>query len=142
MNKSYPLQKEIICKECNKLKDNHAIGLCCTCYSKQYYYKNKIKCINHVLNYQKRNPEMKKKCDSKYFKTDKGKLSKKRDRLNNKLKYRSRAYTKYRGYKELNCKWCNSKEDLHFHHTDYINNTGFTLCKNCHNLLHKGMMLG
>ena len=44
--------------------------------------------------------------------------------------------------RDNHCHWCNNKENLHFHHTDYINNTGFTLCKQCHGLLHKGMMLG
>jgi len=44
--------------------------------------------------------------------------------------------------RDNHCHWCNNKENLHFHHTDYIERTGFTLCKQCHKLLHKNMWLG
>ena len=35
------------------------------------------------------------------------------------------------------CVQCNSISDLQFHHTDYKNDKGITLCRNCHQELHR-----
>ena len=34
------------------------------------------------------------------------------------------------------CRLCESKENLHFHHTNYEKDEGITLCALCHNYLH------
>ena len=66
------------------------------------------------------------------------KVTRDRDRI----KIKAKIYTWYHKLTDDHCHWCNGDKTLNFHHTNYIKMTGFTLCRQCHNLLHKGMMLG
>ena len=38
--------------------------------------------------------------------------------------------------KDKKCEKCGSTENLEFHHTDYKENKGFTLCRTCHRKKH------
>lgn len=53
--------KYIICKNCNKLKQKHALGLCPKCYDKMKYKKNKKRILQKVKIYNKKNREKIKK---------------------------------------------------------------------------------
>lgn len=39
--------------------------------------------------------------------------------------------------KDDKCLKCGGIIDLHFHHTDYEKNEGFTVCRKCHNEEHR-----
>ena len=59
-------------------------------------------------------------------------------RENNPEKYKSHIYANTHNLKDSVCKICGTDENLHFHHTDYINNKGFTVCALCHSRIHNG----
>ena len=48
----------------------------------------------------------------------------------------SRVRTFHNKLRDNNCKICNETEDLHFHHFDYSNDIGLTVCRKCHNWIH------
>lgn len=64
-----------------------------------------------------------------------------KDKENNKEKYKSRAYANNIGLRGNFCERCESKENLHFHHTDYAQNKGFTVCAVCHKAIHKAEVI-
>ncbi len=57
------------------------------------------------------------------------------ERNQNKVKSQRRA--RYQKLKGKECKMCGSKEKLEFHHTEYENDKGFTLCGTCHRRIHR-----
>jgi len=48
----------------------------------------------------------------------------------------SYARVRYKKLKKKACEQCQSKGKLRFHHTDYKNDKGLTLCNDCHIKLH------
>ena len=124
-----PLNKCLTCeKECRG-------KYCCSnCWNKGN--KEKMK-ESYKKYYNNPNGKWKNKM-SKYKKTDKYKVVRKKHRLKerqDKIKYNSRARGNRK--REKVCKFCNTKKELEFHHIDYKNDVGFTLCQKCHKELHK-----
>ena len=99
----------IICKGCKETKQHSARGLCKKCYRRAYHqiYKDRIKIDKEI--YRDEHPE----------------------------KHKARIYAKKHNQKENECLFCDSRENLQFHHTDYENNKGYTLCIKHHGLEHK-----
>lgn len=52
------------------------------------------------------------------------------------MKINARNYAKRTNQKDTKCKNCKSKLNLQFHHTDYKNKIGITLCRECHKKEH------
>ena len=97
---------------------------------KKHYYKNQKEYQARSRRWIKENPEKykqsHKKARIKWIQTTQGKIV---------HKAQQRVY-----YKKLRldyCQLCRIKEDLHFHHTNYEKDEGFTLCKECHTKIHK-----
>ena len=107
-------------------------------FNKEYWLeheKNNPQYIKEKLEYQKqymKTPKMRE------WRRNYDKVTRDRDII----KIKAKSYVWRHKLTDNHCHWCNNKENLNFHHTDYIENTGFTLCRQCHRLLHKGMMLG
>ena len=59
----------------------------------------------------------------------------KRDREKYPLKNKIKIV--YHGQRDTKCSDCGTIINLEFHHTDYKNNIGVTLCKQCHIKTHK-----
>ena len=91
---------------------------------KEHYQNNKEKYIEWSRNWRENNKE-------------KVKQISKRRRLKNPIKTKAREYSRNHKLRDNKCSNCESNENLHYHHTDYEKNEGFTLCINCHNQLHK-----
>jgi len=73
-----------------------------------------------------------------------GYAAEKQKKWNNKNKNKIISYNKINNNKIVQggkCEWCNSKKNLNFHHTNYDINEGFVLCRICHLLLHRGIMV-
>jgi DNA-directed RNA polymerase subunit M/transcription elongation factor TFIIS len=47
-----------------------------------------------------------------------------------------RTYNKRERLRDSVCSKCGSKENLVYHHVDYNNDIGYTLCMKCHYLVH------
>ena len=61
--------------------------------------------------------------------------SSKRFHLKRPEQNKARAYA-YHKQKDIKCSICGTNEELQFHHTNYKENKGFTVCKTCHKELH------
>ncbi len=61
---------------------------------------------------------------------------KKNDNLKFPEKNRARIYAFEHNLRDTQCKNCKSKKNLHFHHTNYKKNEGYTLCARCHSQFH------
>ena len=58
----------------------------------------------------------------------------------NKNKIKRRAWRNDYRLRKNYCELCGSKDKLEFHHIDYINHSGITVCFNCHrNKIHQKM---
>ena len=126
--------------------------LCIKCYHKNWRDNNRERVNKQSREWQKNNPEKCRISRRKYYDKNREKLIKKGNdwKKNNPEKARdikARTRKKYPGrhtareyarqYQRGNeCEKCNSTENLHFHHTDYIKREGITVCKNCHWKIH------
>lgn len=54
----------------------------------------------------------------------------------NPYKIKAMAYVNNNKLRGDICVLCLSNKNLNLHHTDYINNVGFTICSRCHNQFH------
>lgn len=100
---------------------------------KDYRLKNRKKILKYNRDYNNKNK------DKKYYEENKGKI---RERIRNyqkknKIKVNARNYSKRHNQRKNYCEECKSKENLHFHHTNYKLNKGITLCKDCHKKRHQ-----
>ncbi len=98
-------------------------------YKRKWHIKNRNKIIKKAKKWKQDNPERNLKLERE---------KKKRYRSNYPEKIKAINYAHINNQRDDNCSQCNSIIDLEFHHTDYQNNKGFTLCRSCHKELHKG----
>jgi hypothetical protein len=110
------------CKKCNYYLLHHAKGLCRSCY-------------DHEISLKK--SEQNKQKARKYYKDNKQKYLENNFKNYHLGKGKARKYAKILKLIDKECKFCKSKNKLNFHHTDYNNNLGFTLCHDCHVELHR-----
>ena len=110
-------------------------------YNKQYYQRNKEEIIGKAKKRNKENydSDMNKEKCRKYRLKYPERMKEKDKRYKNKYPERVKAtsYSNRNNQRDTKCIF-NSKhtENLHFHHTDYKKNEGFTLCRDCHSKLH------
>ncbi len=73
-----------------------------------------------------------------YKKTKNYKISIKNSLLKLRREQPIKANARRNGHRkrEDHCCKCFSREDLHFHHTNYEKNEGFTVCRSCHTRIH------
>lgn len=117
-------------------------------YRKRYRTKKRQDWIKRYMDtneFKKR----KKEHDKKYYEKNKDKIRERSRKTRNewhkkykqtkigKLKHRTREYSRIHKQKDDRCFHCGSKENLHFHHTNYEKKEGITLCRKCHNQTHK-----
>ena len=133
-------------------------------YAKEYYQKNKDKILSHnkkyrdahqqsIKEYKERNKERRLSQTREWYKRNKDEVKQKNKewrkehpnnvkewdkkyRQNNSIKYNARQYSYRNKQRDDKCLNCDSIEDLHFHHIDYKQKIGITLCKRCHNGIH------
>ncbi len=119
----------------------------------EYYYRNKEKINeerkkpefqNWLKNYQKIygiiNHSKLYEYNKSWRKNNKEKFNSFFRNYNKKNLYRIKAYNyvKRNNQKRYFCELCEIYiPNLNFHHTNYENNEGFTVCKPCHNQIHK-----
>lgn len=60
------------------------------------------------------------------------------ERIVHKEKCKARVYANNNHLRSNECFKCKSSDNLQFHHSDYKNNMGITLCIRCHNDIHRG----
>ena len=96
---------------------------------KEWHIKHRKEVIERMKKWIKDNPE-------RYAELSRQKTK----RYHKKYPEKSKAqqYAKKHHQKENECIVCNSKDNLVFHHIDYKNNKGVTLCRKCHQEIHKG----
>lgn len=128
-------QTKYCCKYCWN-KDHKDIMKKCTLNFKKnnprYYY-------NVGKDWRKAHPGYNAKATKKHWKNNPEKYkeflrNKTKREMENKEVHLARSY----GYlkKDKKCKLCNSQDKLEFHHTNYKENLGFTLCMPCHRNIH------
>jgi hypothetical protein len=121
-------------------------------HSRKYYKKNKdttikeyrkenrekILLYNRIYNAEHKESirEYIKRNWDKYL--ERAKQQKKKDII----KVRARNWAKLHNQRGDKCNECGSREKLEFHHTDYINRKGITLCKKCHINKHQTKLKG
>jgi len=122
--------KIIKCISCGDISKHRAKQMCQKCYDAEFYINNKEWINKRNAKYRLNNLD---KCKLHQFKYTK----------KNPIKIKAQNYASKHKQKGDFCKWCKSiNNKLHFHHTDYENNIGFTLCDKCHKYIHRGVMLG
>lgn len=120
------------------------------CQKKDYYLTHKRKIINRVRNWENNNPEKRKIDQKKMYEKFKAKGYYRKyykDKWHNDYKYRIKQQIRIlhgqirKRLIKQNCEFCGTTENLQLHHIDYENTVNTskvqTLCKNCHNNLHK-----
>jgi len=127
-------------------------------YKRQWHIKNREKIIERVKKWQAEHKEERTLYLKEYYKRNEDKINKKNSEwaeknpeklkiirsratyyyeLKHPEKVKARSYAQNNKQKDTECSHCETTENLHFHHTDYEKNEGFTLCKNCHKLEHQ-----
>lgn len=106
-------------------------------------------CSKHcnTITWKKKNPESLKKINEKYKTKHKLRLAKHHREYMKKymkkynLKYPNRNKTRIYVFRHKQrgsvCLLCGDIKNLQFHHTDYENNKGFTVCAGCHRAVHR-----
>src|SRR3989344_2784351 len=92
-------------------------------------HKQEMRLYNQ--KYQKKHKQKIKIQKAKYRLKNKGLY-----RLKYPIKEKARNFAHNHKQRRNKCEQCNSIKNLHFHHTNYKNNEGKTLCRKCHNLEH------
>ena len=113
------MRRIINCQKCGKKGFHAAFNICTKCYWKEYYHSNLLK----LKKYKKENMKLFVNWNKK-------------DKLINPSKYNARNYANNNKQRDVQCINCNSTKCLHFHHTNYERNEGFTVCKDCHLKVH------
>ncbi len=144
----------MICKECKQDKKHEANGLCRPCYNKIWMREYRKKHPDYNKEWCEQNPNY----NPIYYQNNKEKISKqiKLYKQNNSERIREWARKHSRIYKEKypekrkahqyvyrhkqrgnKCEidGCEKITNLEFHHTDYKNNKGYTICRKHHRLL-------
>lgn len=91
---------------------------------REYYGKTKERAKERAKRWRKKNPEKVRRMNRE-------------ERKRSPEKVKAREYAKKHNFRSNYCFKCGSDKDLHFHHIDYKKNIGITLCRTCHNKLHK-----
>ena len=124
------LFKCYICKKVIEKKSNH-----------QKYCDKCSKEINrkHVRNWIKNNPNAHKEWKIKNLDRWKQlqKIGQSKYQKKYAKKHNAREYARRTKQRDVKCLNCGSMENLHFHHTNYEKREGITLCKDCHNQIHR-----
>ena len=96
---------------------------------KEWHIKHQKEVIERVKKWNKDNPE-------RYAEL----CRQKSKRYNKKYPEKANAVSYANSHKQKGdkCIVYNSKNNLEFHHTDYKNNKGVTLCRKCHKEIHGG----
>ncbi len=98
-------------------------------YKRKWHIKNRDKIIKKVNKWEKDNPE-------RYAQLNRKKAKRYQKKYPERVKASNYVYNNKQ--RDDTCSQCSSTENLEFHHTDYENNKGTTLCRNCHKQLHRG----
>ena len=99
-------------------------------YFKMQYEKYGEKHTEYLKELRRENPEKWKEMRRK----------KRLHEVKDKEKYNARRWDYLK--RKDKCEKCGSKENLEFHHTDYKNHEGITLCVKCHRRLHNTIKMG
>lgn len=104
-------------------------------YLKKWREDNK----EYMNKYMREHPQHREKALKKWKNNNPSKVldNARIDREKNRLKYITRNKVNNNNLKKKMCEECGSIENLEFHHTDYINNIGITVCRKCHGILHR-----
>ncbi len=113
-------------------------------YMKKYYKRPEV---------EERRREYYKEFNKKYYKKNKDILLKKQKESKKEKGYykeylkeynkkyperrKARSFVYNNKQKGNECLECGSTKNLDFHHTNYEKNEGITLCRSCHNIIHK-----
>jgi hypothetical protein len=111
----------IHCKSCGFYLLHKAFGLCRSCYDKK-----------RLIEIGDRKKELK-----EYYQNHKQEYLLKNRKSYYLGKDKARKIAKRLNLRGNECRFCKSKDNLNFHHTNYEKNEGFTLCRSCHNNLHR-----
>ena len=98
----------------------------CACY--QWKIEHPEQAEAFTSSWRKRNKEL----YNKVLKKSKLKYTRA-----NRVKMNARRRARLNQVKKDRCRLCQSNHKLEFHHTDYKNGLGLTLCRTCHSNLHK-----
>jgi hypothetical protein len=107
-------------------------------YQKLYYEQNKEKIKVNVKKYRKKRPDIPIKVNRLYRQKYKEKILQEQKEKRREYPEKNRAYARigYKNLRDKKCVKCGKRKDLHFHHTNYKNDKGFTLCRKCHYKIH------
>ncbi|MEK6860369.1 MAG: hypothetical protein AABY07_00220 [Nanoarchaeota archaeon] len=92
--------------------------------SEEWYNKNKERAIKKSKEWVENNRKKRNQIGRDYDKR-------------NPEKTRAHGLVYYHKMRGKKCEECGSLEHLEFHHTDYENNKGLTLCRDCHYKVHR-----
>ncbi|MEK6879513.1 MAG: hypothetical protein AABY22_07900 [Nanoarchaeota archaeon] len=108
-------------------------------YNQTYYPEHKELLIQKSNQYRKQNKEKINLYWRKWRKTHKGQknIYALKHKIKYPIKHKARIYANRHKQRSSKCSKCEATEDLHFHHTNYEKNEGFTLCRECHWKIHK-----
>ncbi len=133
-------------------------------HSRKWYHKNKKRCHKRMKKYRETHREYFKRYNESYKEKKKAWHIKHRKEVIARVKkwnkdnpkryaelcrqktkryqekypekYKAQRYAKKHKQKGSECVVCDSKDNLEFHHIDYKNNKGITLCRKCHKKVH------
>ena len=119
------------CLNCKKEKDNQ--------HTRNWRKKNKEYITEYSLKWRTKNRNKWRKAQRKVYNDNKETRKRKsKEKYHNKSKIRkdAQAYATQHKQRGVISLFCRKTKNLVFHHTDYENKQGMTLCKICHSKQH------